>query len=91
MQTAMENASMDNGLTNRKKRFTATIPEASELLGIHVKTAFAQAASSSLPVPVFRSGRRVLVSRHHLEALLGDEAVALVLDRDAEPEPAVAS
>jgi hypothetical protein len=79
------------GLTKRKRRLTATIPEVSELLDIHPKSGYAFAATGSLPVPVFRAGRRVLVSRHHLEALLGPTAVSHVLDRDDESAHAIAS
>jgi hypothetical protein len=88
---AKETATVDTGLTSRKRRLTATIPEVSELLDLHPKSGYALAATGSLPVPVFRAGRRVLVSRHHLEELLGPAAVALVLDGDETPTHAIAS
>jgi hypothetical protein len=89
--TAKEYTIVDTGLTNRKRRLTATIPEVSELLDIHPKSGYALAATGSLPIPTFRCGRKVLASRHSLEDLLGAAAVAHVLDRDDVSASAIAS
>jgi excisionase family DNA binding protein len=50
---------------------TFTIEETAQLLGIGRSAAYAAAHRDELPVPVIRVGRRLLVSRHRLMALLG--------------------
>ncbi len=59
------------------ERLTLTVPEAGELLGIGRAAAYAAARSGELPV--LRIGRKVLVPRARLLAMLGEP------DPSAEP------
>jgi excisionase family DNA binding protein len=54
------------------KRLTLTVPEAAELLGVSRGVAYEAARTGELP-GVIRLGRRLLVSRAHLLALLGEQ------------------
>ena len=49
---------------------TLTIPEAAELFGIGVSTAYRLAQRDEFPVPVIRFGRTLRVSRARVEQLL---------------------
>jgi excisionase family DNA binding protein len=51
-------------------RRTIEIPEVATMLGIPRSTAYDLARRDALPVPVLRLGRRVMVSRAALEAVL---------------------
>lgn len=59
------------------ERLTLTVPEAGELLGIGRAAAYAAARSGELPV--LRIGRKVLVPRARLLAMLGEP------NTDADP------
>lgn len=51
---------------------TFTIPEAADLLGVSRNSAYAEAQTGELAgVPVIRVGRRLVVPRVPLEAVLG--------------------
>ena len=54
------------------ERLTLTIPEAAELLGVSRGVAYEAARTGELP-GVIRLGRRLLVSRVRLMALLGEQ------------------
>ena len=56
------------------ERGTFTIEEAAERLGIGRGAAYMAAREGRLPVPVIRIGRRVLVSKAAVEALLAATA-----------------
>ena len=56
-----------NSVTDRQ---TLTLEELAILLGIGRSTAYQLAAEDQLPVPVIRVGRRVVVPRRAVEALL---------------------
>jgi excisionase family DNA binding protein len=52
------------------QRQTLNIEEVARILGINRTTAYELAGRDDLPVPVIRLGRRMVVSRYALEALL---------------------
>ena len=53
---------------------TVTIPEVAKALGISRGTAYSLARQDLLPVPVIKLGpKRMVVSRHALESLLGED------------------
>jgi excisionase family DNA binding protein len=56
----------------RIPRRTRTIPELADLLGMYPRVVYALAKSNSLPVPVIRIGRKVLVPNDAIERLLSD-------------------
>jgi excisionase family DNA binding protein len=58
------------------ERLTLTVPEAAELLGVSRGVAYEAARSGELP-GVIRLGRRLLVSKAHLMALLGENGSPL--------------
>jgi excisionase family DNA binding protein len=65
---------------------TVRIPEAARMLGIGRRTAYRAAAAGQLPV--IRIGRRVVVNRARLLALIdGREPVPVRDDRVPEEEP----
>lgn len=53
----------------RQRQQTLSVAEAGEILGISRSSAFQAAANGQLPV--IRIGKRLLVSRHALEEILG--------------------
>lgn len=53
-----------------QERLTMTIPEVAKTLGISSGLAYDLAKRDELPVPVIRCGRRLLLSRRALMALL---------------------
>ncbi len=59
------------------ERLTLSIPEAAKVLGISRGLAYSLARRDALPVPVIKLGRRLVLSRRAVEALLdgGNEAV----------------
>ena len=63
------NASSTNTLT-------LTIPEVAELLGISRGLAYELAKRDELPVPVIKLGRRMVLSRRAVEALLSGNGEA---------------
>ena len=63
------NASSTNTLT-------LTIPEVAELLGISRGLAYELAKRDELPVPVIKLGRRMVLSRRAVEALLSGNSEA---------------
>ncbi len=65
----------------KQTRQTWTIEEAAELIGVGRSTAYAAARSGQ--IPVIRVGRRLLVTRAGLDALLSAPAV----NRDALAAP----
>ena len=60
--------------SKRADALTLTIDEAAARLGISRTLAYELAAADALPVPAFRLGRRLVVSRVALERLLGQTA-----------------
>ena len=52
------------------ERQTINIEDVARRLGINRSTAYELARRNQLPVPVIRLGRRMVVSRHALDALL---------------------
>jgi excisionase family DNA binding protein len=56
----------------RAERVTMTVPEAAAVLGLSVSATYEAAARGDLPV--VRIGRRVLVKRQMLQAMLGLDA-----------------
>ena len=60
--------------SNRADALTLTIDEAAARLGISRTLAYELAAGDKLPVPTFRLGRRLVVSRVALERVLGQTA-----------------
>jgi len=64
----------------QNERFTFTIPEAARMLGISRGTAYQLASRNKLPVPVIKLGKRIVVSRKAIEALLeaGKQLVTVV-------------
>ncbi|MGC4192907.1 MAG: helix-turn-helix domain-containing protein [Thermomicrobiales bacterium] len=56
---------------SRLDRLTLNIEDVARLLGINRSTAYDLARRDSLPVPVIRLGRRMVVSRRAMETLLG--------------------
>ena len=53
---------------------TVTIPEVAKALGISRGTAYSLARQGLLPIPVIKLGpKRMVVSRHALERLLGGD------------------
>jgi len=59
---------------SRLDRLTLNIEDVARLLGINRSTAYELARRNALPVPVIRLGRRMVVSRRAMEALLGTPA-----------------
>jgi excisionase family DNA binding protein len=59
----------------RTESATLSIEQAAVRLGIGRGTAYAAAREDRLPVPVIKIGRRMLVSRAALEALLAPPAI----------------
>jgi len=57
-------------------RATYDIDEVAALLGISRNRAFVAARANTLPVPVIRVGRRMLVSRAALDRVLAGEETA---------------
>ena len=55
----------------RLDRLTLNIEDVARLLGINRSTAYDLARRDALPVPVIRLGRRMVVSRRAVVALLG--------------------
>jgi predicted DNA-binding transcriptional regulator AlpA len=64
---------------------TATIPEFARRYGIARSTAYALAKCNSLPIPVIRLGRRLVVSRSLMEAVLAGETVGATQARRSNP------
>jgi predicted DNA-binding transcriptional regulator AlpA len=62
---------------------TLDIPEVARILGVSRNSAYVAARDGTLPVPVLRIGRRMVVPRRALEDLLGVQD----LDR-SKPHPA---
>lgn len=58
----------------RLTRQTYSIEEVAQLLGLGRNTAYQAARDNSLPVPVIRVGKRMVVSRPALDRLLSGEA-----------------
>ena len=61
---------------SRLDRLTLNIEDVARLLGINRSTAYELARRDALPVPVIRLGRRMVVSRRAMEALLGTDNAA---------------
>jgi excisionase family DNA binding protein len=59
---------------SREKRATISIPEVARICGIGRSTAYELAHRGELPFPVLRFGRRLVVSRVHVERALGEES-----------------
>jgi excisionase family DNA binding protein len=55
--------------TSRNERLTYTVEEAAELLGISRNSAYEAVRKGE--IPTIRLGRRILIPRSRLEALLG--------------------
>lgn len=55
----------------RLDRLTLNIEDVARLLGINRSTAYDLAKRDALPAPVIRLGRRMVVPRRAMEALLG--------------------
>lgn len=51
-------------------RLTVTLPEFAKMVGISRNQAYMLASTNSLPVPVIRLGRRMVLSRRAVENLL---------------------
>ncbi|MGK2964027.1 MAG: helix-turn-helix domain-containing protein [Tepidiformaceae bacterium] len=66
-----------------EERGTLTIGEAAQRLGVGKAAAYQAAREDRLPVPVIRVGRRILVSRAALEAVLAAGVDAGERARDA--------
>lgn len=62
---------MDSLETAHAERQTLNIEAVAKRLGINRSTAYELARCDQLPVPVIRLGRRLVVSRPALDALLG--------------------
>ncbi len=62
---------MDSLETTHAERQTLNIEAVAKRLGINRSTAYELARRDQLPVPVIRLGRRMVVSRRALDALLG--------------------
>lgn len=62
----------EDGGTMSDKCMTCTVAEAAELLGISRGTAYEYVRAGELPS--VRLGRRLMVPKHRLEALLNGEA-----------------
>lgn len=62
-------------------RATLTIPELCQLFGTDRASTYAMAQAGTLPVPTFRTGRRIFAPRAAVEALVGKEAVHELLSR----------
>ncbi len=73
---------MDSLGTTGVERQTLNIEDVAKRLGINRSTAYDLARRDQLPVPVIRLGRRMVVSRHALDALLSTQHEANV-DRSA--------
>ena len=58
------------------ERLTLSIPEAAKVLGISRGLAYDLARRDKLPVPVIKLGRRLVLSRRAVEALLGNGEVS---------------
>ncbi len=56
------------------ERLTLSIPEAAKVLGISRGLAYDLARRDKLPVPVIKLGRRLVLSRRAVEALLSGNA-----------------
>lgn len=52
-------------------RDTLTLYDLARLWGVSYTTVYEQARANTLPVPVFKVGRRYLVSRRAFDALMG--------------------
>lgn len=61
---------MSNIATATAKSDTMTLYELSDRMGLPYHTLWEMARVNQLPVPVFRVGRRYLVSRHAYERLM---------------------
>lgn len=59
----------ENASRTRQRQQTLSVEDAGEILGISRSSAFQAAANGQLPV--IRIGKRLLVSRHALEEILG--------------------
>lgn len=55
------------------ERLTMTIPEFAEVSGISKNLAYSLARQDSLPVPVIKLGKRMVLSRRIVEKLLQGE------------------
>ena len=76
-----------SGLTPRQRRLTYTIKEAATLLGISPTHAYALVARGEFPCRVVKLGRRWVVPRTDLAALLGVPIEALESgNNDSEAE-----
>lgn len=53
------------------ERLTLTVPEVAKLLGLSENSAYTAIARGDFPLPVIRIGRRLLVPRAKVHALLG--------------------
>ncbi len=63
--------------SKRTDALTLTVDEAAARLGISRTLAYELAGRDGLPVPTFRLGRRLVVSRIALERVLGQTAADL--------------
>lgn len=54
------------------ERATYSLTEVADRLGVSRSTIYARAQRDELPVPVIRIGRRMVVSREQLEAVLSE-------------------
>ncbi len=63
--------------SKRTDALTLTVDEAATRLGISRTLAYELAGRDELPVPTFRLGRRMVVSRVALERVLGQTAADL--------------
>jgi excisionase family DNA binding protein len=57
----------------RLQSLTMNIDDVAPLLGINRSTAYELIRRNEFPLPVIRLGRRLVVSRHAVEELLGDD------------------
>lgn len=66
------------------ERQTLNIEDAARRLGINRSTAYELVRRGEFPVPIIRLGRRIVVSRHALDALLGVQHAASAGQAQAE-------
>jgi excisionase family DNA binding protein len=58
---------------DHRKRLTLNVDDVAPLLGINRSTAYELIRRGTFPLPVIRLGRRLVVSRQAVEALLGHD------------------
>jgi excisionase family DNA binding protein len=58
-------------VTRTEASHVVSIEEAARILGVGRSCAYSSVKAGEFPVPVIKVGRRLLVSRHRLEELLG--------------------